>query len=117
VRSAAVLILPSVMEGWGLVLCEATARYVPYVAYDIPAVREQHEVLRGGILAPAGDVPRLAAGLELLLTDPDLRRELGRRGHDAARERLSWANAAAVADRALREAVAERDGRIGARMG
>jgi glycosyltransferase involved in cell wall biosynthesis len=100
-RGAAVLVLPSVMEGWGLVLCEAAARYLPYVAYDIPAVREQHELLQGGLLVPPRDVPALSRGLEDLLTDPERRRRLGHQGHDAARARLSWSSAASVVEEAL----------------
>jgi glycosyltransferase involved in cell wall biosynthesis len=103
VRSALVLALPSTREGWGLAITEAAARGVPYVAYDIPAVREQHDDVGGGILVPP-DVDALADALASLLDDPEAARALGRRGLEAVRGR-TWAAAAAVAEEALARAV------------
>jgi glycosyltransferase involved in cell wall biosynthesis len=103
-RTSLALALPSTREGWGLAITEAAARAVPYVAYDIPAVREQYEVVGGGILVPP-DVDALADALASLLDDPEAARALGRRGLEAVRGR-TWAAAAAVAEKALRAAVA-----------
>src|SRR5207237_8707687 len=74
IRGASVLALPSTREGWGLAVTEAAARGVPYVAYDIPAVREQHLVLGGGLLVPPRPTA-LAEGIERLLEDPSQARE------------------------------------------
>jgi glycosyltransferase involved in cell wall biosynthesis len=103
IRRSAAVVLPSVQEGWGLVLCEAAARGVPYVAYDIPAVREQHGVLEGGVLVPVGDLAALAKALESVVTDPDLRGRLGRTGRERARSRLRWADVAAQTERVIAE--------------
>ena len=103
IRGAAVLAAPSTREGWGLAITETAARGVPYVGYDIPAVREQHEVLQGGLLVP----PRasaLAAAIERVLADPSLARELGERGWKGARS-LTWARSAEVAEAAIEQAV------------
>src|SRR5919197_215587 len=102
VRRSAALVLPSVQEGWGLVVCEAAARGVPYVAYDIPAVREQHEVLEGGVLVRVGDIAALTRALEELMTDAELRRRLGQTGRERARARLRWADVAATTERVIR---------------
>ena len=78
--------LPSRREGWGLVLTEAVARGLPYVAYDIPAVREQHEIAGGGRLVPPGDVagrPRPSRRLWPTRAGPG--RRLGARGADRVR--------------------------------
>jgi glycosyltransferase involved in cell wall biosynthesis len=99
VRGASMLALPSTREGWGLAITEAAARGVPYIAYDIPAVREQHTVLQGGVLVPAN--PRaLAEAIRSLLDDPDRRRSLGETGRANAAS-LRWADAAAVAEHAI----------------
>ena len=95
--------MPSTREGWGLAITEAAARGVPYVAYDIPAVREQHELLQGGLLV-APRPQALAHGIERLLEDTALARRLGEHGrHQAAQ--LTWARSAEVAEAAIRQAV------------
>jgi glycosyltransferase involved in cell wall biosynthesis len=99
IRGAAILALPSTREGWGLAVTEAAARGVPYVAYDIPAVREQHEVLQGGVLV-APDPGALAHAVRTLLDDPDERARLGETGRRNA-SGLTWAKAAELAESAL----------------
>jgi glycosyltransferase involved in cell wall biosynthesis len=106
IRGSAILVLPSLREGWGLAVSEAAARGIPYVAYDIPAIREQHEELQGGLLVPSGP-DALAGALASLLADPDLRRSLGARGRTAAQAR-SWTGAAEVVEGALAAVVARR---------
>jgi glycosyltransferase involved in cell wall biosynthesis len=104
-RSSAVLLLPSCREGWGLVLTEAAARGVPYVAYDIPAVREQNEMLGGGVLVPPGAIEQLATALLGLMEDPGYRADLGAAGRRNARRELRWSGTAAAVDRTLRDAI------------
>ncbi|HEX2050096.1 MAG TPA: glycosyltransferase family 4 protein [Actinomycetota bacterium] len=111
-RSSAALVLPSQREGWGLVVTEAAARGLPYVAYDIPALREQHVLVGGGVLTPPGDVDALARSVRALLTDSQLRRRLGARGHDSARRYLTWRQTAEVVESAL---FAARDRSAGSR--
>jgi glycosyltransferase involved in cell wall biosynthesis len=73
-------VLPSRTEGLPMSLAEAQASGIPCVATDCSSgVR----VLCQGLLVPPGDV---ATGLASLMRDPELRRELGRRGR-AAMER------------------------------
>ena len=104
IRASAVLALPSTREGWGLAITEAAARGTPYVAYDIPAVREQHERLQGGQLvdpAPAS----LANALERMLRDPTDARRLGEQGRAAAAT-MTWADAGQTVEGAIRNAIA-----------
>jgi glycosyltransferase involved in cell wall biosynthesis len=109
IRSSAVLVLPSTREGWGLAITEAAARGIPYVAYDIPAVREQHELLQGGLLVPP-QWKSLAEGIAELLGDPTRADALGERGRAVAAE-MSWAKSAAVAEEAIENAVLRFRGR------
>ncbi len=106
VASASVAVLPSTREGWGLAITEAAARGVPYVAYDIPAVREQHAILAGGLLVPPGP-DHLAAALRELLTDPDRAAALGAAGRAAA-SRMTWDAAAEVVETAGFAAIGRR---------
>jgi glycosyltransferase involved in cell wall biosynthesis len=103
IRGTSLLVLPSTREGWGLAVTEAAARGVPYVAYDIPAVREQHEVLQGGVLVPP-DLRSLGAAIRDLLADAGRRAALGERGRANAAT-LRWADAARAAERAVARAL------------
>jgi glycosyltransferase involved in cell wall biosynthesis len=74
--AADVFVFPSLWEGLGGVLIEALALEVPIVSSDIDATREVvGEDGSSGILVPPGDVDALAAAIESLLDDPELRRQ------------------------------------------
>ena len=68
VASSSALCLPSSVEGFGIAIVEAMALGVPYVASDIPPIREASRGGRGGILYPCGDVKALRQGLETALS-------------------------------------------------
>jgi glycosyltransferase involved in cell wall biosynthesis len=81
-RQAALVLVPSSAEGFGLPVIEALACGAVVVASDIPSLREA-----GGpaaVHAPVGDVPAWVNAVERLLTDP---------GSAPPRsERLAWAS-------------------------
>lgn len=70
---AAVVIVPSRHEGFGLPALEALAFGTPVVASDIPAVREAAGP--GARVAPAEDAAAFARELEAVLADPTAERE------------------------------------------
>ena len=82
-RSAAVFVLPSLYEGFGLPLLEAMASGAPCIASDDPALLE---VSAGAALHfPRGDAPALRRCIEQVLDDAALRADLSRRGIARAR--------------------------------
>ena len=98
--AASIFALPSVREGYPIVLVEALAHGLPVVASDIPGVRE---VTRGAaVLVAPGRVAPLAAALRDLVADERLRRELGRRAQVRARSLPTWAESEARFLRAIR---------------
>jgi glycosyltransferase involved in cell wall biosynthesis len=111
IRSSAALVLPSKREGWGLAITEAATRGIPYVAYDIPAVREQHDRLQGGLVVPP-DPRALTDAIQDLVANPAKADLLGQRGRDASLE-MTWASAARVVGAALTDAVAQHRRRRG----
>lgn len=72
--------LPSVQEGFGLVLAEAMAAGLPVVACRAGAVPEVVADRRSGLLVAPGQPAELAAALETLLRDAGLRKALGEEG-------------------------------------
>lgn len=110
IRRSLALVLPSRREGWGLAVTEAASRGTAYVAYDVPAVREQHELLKGGLLVCPG-ADGLAKAIARLLEDRPLASELGRRGRAAAGT-MRWATAALVVENAA-TAIIARAGSVG----
>ena len=88
---AGVLVLPSLAEGFGLVLIEAMAAGVPVVATDVPGVRDVVRDGVTGLLVPPGDPAALAAAVARLSADPTLRHRLTTAARADVRDRFTWA--------------------------
>ena len=81
-------------DGLPNVLLEAQSQGLPCVATRVSAIPELIEDGVTGLLAPPGDPAALAAAIERLLRDPDLRRRLGAAGEDRVRRDYSVATGA-----------------------
>ena len=79
-----VFALPSLYEGSSLAVLEAMAAGIPIVSSAIGGTDELLDDGRSGLLVPPGDPAALAAALNRVIGDPELRRDLA----TAARERL-----------------------------
>ncbi len=75
-----VFLMPSLWEGFGLVLLEAMARGLPVVASRVSAIPEVVVDGETGLLAAAGDIPAIRDALLTLLRDPAMARRMGERG-------------------------------------
>ena len=107
-RNAAVLVLPSFNEGFGLPVLEAMTVGAPVVASNRGAIPE---VLGdAGLLVNPEDTDEITAALHRVLTEPGLASALGARG--VRRSRLFDWDAAAEA---LRAAYEDSVGRAGGR--
>jgi L-malate glycosyltransferase len=84
-----VLLLPSEQESFGLAALEAMAVQVPVVASRVGGLPEVVDDSETGFLSPVGDVDKMASDAVKLLTDPKLRREMGKRARASAISRYS----------------------------
>jgi glycosyltransferase involved in cell wall biosynthesis len=92
-RRADVFAFPSVYEPFGLVALEAMACGTPVVAFDAGGVREvlmdDDREVRGGLLAPPGDVEAFGRALRTVVTNPDRSARLSREARELATE-FDW---------------------------
>jgi glycosyltransferase involved in cell wall biosynthesis len=75
-------------DGLPNVLMEAQSQGLACVASRVSAIPELIEDGASGLLVEPGDVDGLAGALGRLAADADLRRRLGRAGHDRLRARF-----------------------------
>jgi glycosyltransferase involved in cell wall biosynthesis len=75
--SAAVVVCPSISEGFGVVCAEAMAHGKPVVASAVGGLCGLVDDERTGLLVPPGDVEALRVAIQRLLDDPELRARLG----------------------------------------
>lgn len=97
VASSAVFVSASEIEGFGIVVVEASALGCPIVVSDIPVFREVTADGTGGLLFRTGDADHLAEQIGRLLADPDLRAASAAAGRAHAAH-YRWSE---IADRTL----------------
>ena len=94
---ADIYVLPSHYEGMPLSTLEAAAAGLPCIVSDIPGhaeiFRRPDPESDGAILVPPHDSAALASALELMTSDHDLARELGKRARKRAGA-FTWADTA-----------------------
>ncbi len=92
-EAAELLVLPSYTESFGNVVAEAMAMACPVVVAPEVGIASLVSAEGAGVVTSC-EPPRLAATVGALLADPARRRDLGRRGREAAQARLSWTGVA-----------------------
>lgn len=99
--TAAIQIMPSRFEGFGLAAAEAMAAGVPLIATNVGSLPEVVDPPRGGRLVPASDPAALATAIENLLADANARERLSESARASAR-RFDWDTVAEAHLRFLR---------------
>ena len=98
---AAVAVVPSVYEGFGLPAGEAMACAVPVISTTGGALPEV--VGTAGILIPPANAGALAAAIIELLENPERARRIGAAGYRRVMKEFTWSRAAEKTTRAYRE--------------
>jgi glycosyltransferase involved in cell wall biosynthesis len=96
-QRAQLFVLPSYSENFGNVVAEAMAMGCPSLVTAEVGIAPLLESAGAGKVV-SGVPQELAAEIGRLLADPPARREMGRRGAEAARAKLSWPGVAAQAE-------------------
>ena len=91
--AADVFVLPSLHEGFGMVVTEALSYGLPVVASDAGALAQTLPA-GTGLQVAAGQVAPLQGALEQMLTQPDLRASLAANARACARSLPTWAQQA-----------------------
>lgn len=68
-RSADVILVTSVKEGWGLIVTEANSQGTPAIAFDSDGLRDSITNGKTGLLVPPGDEKALGDGIINLLSN------------------------------------------------
>jgi len=84
-----VLLFPSLREGFGLVLAEASAMEIPVVAYDIVGVRDAVRDMHTGVLVEPGQVDKLISAIKVYYDQEELRLLHGKQGREWVKKRFS----------------------------
>lgn len=103
--SADLVVLPSRMENFPLVILEAMATGLPVVATSVGGVPEMVVEGETGLLVAPYDPGALAEAINSLLGDPSRMRAMGARGRERVREQYTWEKVAERVARYFREVV------------
>ena len=109
-RAAAVSVIPSLEEGFGIPAAEAMGCEVAVVASDAGGLPEVVEDGVTGLVVPRGDSTALAQAIGSLLADPERRRTMGQAGRARALRLFDWDRSAEQFEQIYRE-VGARTGR------
>jgi len=101
-----VFVLPSLEEGFGVVLTEALASGKPLVGSNVGGIPAQIKDGWNGFLVEPGNEKQLAEKIRYLIDNPEEREKMGKNSRKLAREEFDWEK---IAERYLKvyEEVAE----------
>lgn len=108
--AAEVVVVPSHYESFGMVALEAMACGTPVVASQVGGLAFLVQDGITGFTVPVDDPQALCEDLAALIEDPELRREMGRKAAEFARE-YGWEKIAARIVELYEEVLGRRDGR------
>ncbi len=93
-------VVPSIREGYGIVIIEANACGTPAIGWDVPGLRDSIVDGETGILVPFDDTQTMAKQIVALLKDGDTRERMGASAMKWARSH-TWEKSAEDFDNVL----------------
>lgn len=89
-RRAAMLLLPSRVDSFGIVMLEAWSHRIPVVAARAGGITAVVDDNKNGLLVPFGEVRELMEAIYRLLTNEAERRAIGERGWEKVQSQYTW---------------------------
>ena len=105
-RKAHLLLVPSVEEGWGLVVTEANAMGTPAVAYDVAGLRDSVKHDKTGVLTEDNTPQSMANAAVSLFQDRERLEKLSANALKYART-FSWDNTARAVEEIIKAVASE----------
>lgn len=106
IRTSHAVIVPSVREGWCLVVTEANALSTPAIGYNIPGLRDSIRDGETGLLTQKNNPQSLADAIYNLVTNEPLRMKLSKNALEWSRE-FSWDKSAEKISEAFKKIIPE----------
>ncbi len=85
-RASDIFVSLSLVESFSLIVLESLAAGTPVIGVDAPGVRDLVEDSLNGLLLQDARVDQLAHSINRLLSDPEMRKQMGTMGQQKARE-------------------------------
>jgi glycosyltransferase involved in cell wall biosynthesis len=85
-----IFVLPSLWEGFGMVLLEAMANKLPIIATNVGAVPELVKHKKNGLLVPSKCSKSIANAINYLLVNVDLAKKMGNHGYYVSTSWPTW---------------------------
>ncbi|HUY85127.1 MAG TPA: glycosyltransferase family 4 protein [Candidatus Dormibacteraeota bacterium] len=82
--------VPGDMEGFGLVLLEASARGLPVVASDMEGIKDAVSDGKNGVLVPSGDTAAFKREIRRFLDDPGVAKKFGAQSRSFTLATYRW---------------------------
>ena len=103
-KRAHVIVVPSIREGWGLIITEANACGTPAIGYIVPGLRDAIKNEETGLLTEKNDQKSLAKTILKFFEDNSLKEKLTKNALKWSHE-FSWDNSACVSLEILEQIV------------
>ena len=97
---AHLVLVPSMREGWGLVVIESNAMGTPVVAYNVNGLRDSVVAGKNGVFARENNANSLAESALEVLQDPQMLRNLSANALEYSRK-FSWDNTASYLEQLI----------------
>lgn len=104
-----IVVLPSLIEGFGIVLLEAMATAKPCIAARCGGVEDVICEQQSGLLVPSRDVTAFYHAMYQLLSDKELARRFGLRGLEEVKSRFTWDIVARSTEQVYEQVLSEVD--------
>jgi glycosyltransferase involved in cell wall biosynthesis len=100
------MVFPTKYEGFGIVIAEALASYLPVILFDVPTLKIFD---KGVVKAKPFDIDEYTEKINYLLQNENNRQELGKLGREDALKRFDYSIVAEIENNAIKNAIKDDD--------